>query len=278
MEYVEGLNIAEFITKNPDRLNDLFPQVIEGFCNLEQNYILHRDIRPENLIVNDSGIVKIIDFGFGKRLETSIDTEKSVTLNWRYSVPKEFENKIYDYKSEVYFVGKLFEEIVVEIGIDNFKYSSILSEMIKSDYDKRISSFFEVSRKILGNTSEGIEFSDKEIAVYRNFADKLKSLMSSIDPNTEYITDINAIIMQLEQVYRNSMLEEYIQNPSSLIKCLIRGQYSFFPDNNVPVLCVNDFIKLLKSVSDDKRKIIVNNLWNRLDSISRHDFSEDLPF
>jgi eukaryotic-like serine/threonine-protein kinase len=278
MEYIEGLNIVEFIRKNPDRLNDLFPQVIEGFCNLEQNNILHRDIRPENILVNDLGVVKIIDFGFGKRLENSRDTEKSVTLNWRYSVPKEFESKIYDFKSEIYFVGKLFEEILVERGIDNFKYSSILSEMIKPEYDQRISSFFDVSRKILGNTSEGIEFSEKEITVYRNFANKLTSLVARFDPNTEYITDIDTVIMQLEQVFRNSMLEEHIQNSNALIKCLIRGPFSFYPDNRVPVQSVNDFFKLLKSVSDDKRKIIVNNLWNRLDSISREDFSDDLPF
>lgn len=278
MEYIDGLNIVDYVSKNPDRLNDIFSQVIEGFCNLEQNSILHRDIRPENILVNELGIVKIIDFGFGKRLENSIDTEKSVTLNWRYSVPKEFENKIYDFRSEVFFIGKLFEEILVEKGIENFKYSSILSEMIKPEYDQRIPSFFEVSRKILGNTSEGVEFSEKEISIYRYFANKLTSLISTLDINTEYITDIDTVTMQLEQIYRNSMLEEQIQNPGALIKCLIIGGYSFRHENLVPVQCTNDFIKLLKSVSDDKRKIIINNLWNRLDSISRQDYANDLPF
>ena len=278
MEYIEGLNIVEFIDKNPDSLNEVFVQVIEGFCNLEQNFILHRDIRPENFIVTNSGIVKIIDFGFGKRLESALDTGKSVTLNWRYSIPKEFENKIYDFKTEVYFVGKLFEEILTKKGTANFKYLSILSDMVKSDYDQRISTFFEISRKILGNTSEGIEFEDNEVIVYRKFADKFKSLMSELDSNAEYVSDINDIIMQLDQVYRNSMLEEFIQNPNSLIKCFIKGEFSFFTKNLISVPCLNDFIKLLKSVTDDKRKIILNNLWNRLDSISRHDFADDLPF
>jgi serine/threonine-protein kinase len=278
MEYVEGGNIVDYIKINPDRLNDVFVQVIEGFGNLEQNSILHRDIRPENIIINDSGIVKIIDFGFGKRMDSLVDADKSVTLNWRYSVPLEFERKIYDYKTEVYFIGKLFEEILMNQGVENFKYLSILSEMIKPEYTNRISSFFEVSRRILGNTSEEVEFLDSEKKFYRYFAGAITNLMSKIDYNAEYISDINNILMQLEQIYRNSMLEEYIQNPSSLIKCFVNGQYSFFPNNLVSVSCVSDFIKLLKSTPDDKRKIIINNLWNRLDSIPRRDFAEDLPF
>ena len=66
MEYVQGLDISDFLKKNPEKLNDIFTQVIEVFKYLEENKILHRDIRPENILISEDGIVKIIDFGFAK--------------------------------------------------------------------------------------------------------------------------------------------------------------------------------------------------------------------
>src|SRR5690606_15658456 len=69
MEFVKGQNIDEYISENPDRLSDLFVQIINGFTYLEENKILHRDIRPDNILVTVDGVTKIIDFGFGKLID-----------------------------------------------------------------------------------------------------------------------------------------------------------------------------------------------------------------
>jgi len=58
MEFIKGQNINEYIYENPDKINDLFIQTIEGFWYLEDNKILHRDIRPENILITDNGITK----------------------------------------------------------------------------------------------------------------------------------------------------------------------------------------------------------------------------
>ena len=67
MEYVKGVDIEEYLSSNPQEINEIFLQTIEGFRHLENNNILHRDIRPQNIMISENGIVKIIDFGFGKR-------------------------------------------------------------------------------------------------------------------------------------------------------------------------------------------------------------------
>jgi eukaryotic-like serine/threonine-protein kinase len=81
MDYIKGDTISNFIVANPDRINDIFSQIMSGFLYLEENEILHRDIRPENILVTESGIVKIIDFGFGKQIVFKEDYDKSISLS-----------------------------------------------------------------------------------------------------------------------------------------------------------------------------------------------------
>ena len=278
MEFVKGQNLKEFIKNNPHLLNDLFVQAIHGFNYLEQNNILHRDIRPENILVSEEGVVKIIDFGFGKRIKFEDDFDKSITLNWRFPPPNDFQNKIYDFKTEIYFVGKLFEEIIKENLIDNFTFSTILKEMTVADYNERISSFSLIERNILSDESIGIEFTDEDKEIYQRFASGLTSIFSKIEKDAEYVTDIDKIVSGLEEVYRNSILEDYIQNPNSISSCFVSGAY-YFKRPNIDIFILRDFIKFIKSVSIDKKRIILNNLWQRLDTIKRYrNESDDLPF
>ena len=60
MEYVDGSDIDEYVRANPSSLASIFNQTIKGFCHLESRNILHRDIRPMNLMVTNDGTVKII--------------------------------------------------------------------------------------------------------------------------------------------------------------------------------------------------------------------------
>lgn len=122
MEHIDGSDISAYITKFPENINHIFSQAIGGFCYLEENKILHRDIRPQNLLVGDNGILKIIDFGFGKQIQTSKDYNKSITLNWWCEPPEDFSSGSYNFCTEVYFLGKLFEKLIVENRIEHFGY------------------------------------------------------------------------------------------------------------------------------------------------------------
>jgi serine/threonine-protein kinase len=278
MEFIKGQKIDEYISTNPDKLNDLFVQTIEGFAYLEENKILHRDIRPENILVTNDGVSKIIDFGFGKTIDFD-NSDNSISLNWRYSKPDEFSKKIYDTKTEIYFVGKLFEEIIVQFDSIDFKYLSSISKMV-SLYSERTSSFFDIYREVINQLKTKIDFSILEVHTYREFADNLISLISKIPYGTKYKREVEQIIKSLEEVYKNSLLEEFIQNNNKLTTIFLDGQYSYFPKKHFKVEALSSMIKLLKSSSDDRRKVILNNLWERFDSIERYylETNDDLPF
>ncbi len=276
MEHINGENIDDYLNKNPDQLDDIFRQTIEGFKHLEEKEILHRDIRPNNILVAENGIAKIIDFGFGKHVHSD-SVGKSITLNWRYTTPKEFEQEIYNHKTDIYFIGKLFEEIIISIGNVNFKYSDILSKMINPNEQKRINSFFDIHRGMLNEQSPKVNFTLSEKRIYQNFADEFTKIFVDIEASTLYENNINQIIRDLDEINRNSMLENVLQSNVKLARVFIRGEYHYYHRQDIKTEIITAFLDFLKSSSEDKRKIILNNLWIRLDSIKRY-VNDDLPF
>ncbi|NVJ47254.1 MAG: protein kinase family protein [Cytophagia bacterium] len=286
MEYIEGEKIDHFIESNPERLNNIFEQAISGFEYLESSKILHRDIRPENIIISKTGELKIIDFGFGKKAVLENESfNKSLSLNWRYARPNEFNQDVYDFKTEIYFLGKLFEEIIKDNHLVNFGYKKVLDSMCNPDYEERIDSFFNVRRQLSTSKTSKADFNTKEKEAYREFAHLLINMLGRIDLDSKYKTDIDKIISNLSSIHQNSILEEFIFNTSLIPTCFIEGNFSFYPNESFHVSTLEDFIKLLTTSTMDKRKIIMNNLWQRFDSIrqdppSDYDNIDDdsLPF
>lgn len=281
MEFVDGEEIHDFIKYNPEKINDIFLQTINGFKYLENIKVLHRDIRPQNILVSGDGIVKIIDFGFGKKIDFGDDFDKSISLNWRFSPPMEFENKVYDFRTEVYFIGKLFEELIRDNQIEFFAYNEVLIKMIAPNSENRVSSFFDVLREIEGKTNLEINFSDSEIESYRFFANGISNITSKLFAESEYIDDLDLILSKLEEIYRNSILEEHLQNNNKLISCFIKGNFRYKPSYGFETFILRNFINMIKGKPSEMKKIILNHLWNRFDSIEREKpkvYNDDLPF
>ncbi|MEZ4872084.1 MAG: serine/threonine-protein kinase [Bdellovibrionales bacterium] len=73
MQYIEGLDLHDFIrSKFPiaiDEAFDFWIQMLDGVKQLHDKKIIHRDLKPKNLIVDTSGILKIVDFGIAKIMQ-----------------------------------------------------------------------------------------------------------------------------------------------------------------------------------------------------------------
>jgi len=281
MEYVDGENIVDYSRKNPSVLHNIFEKIIDGFSHLEERNILHRDIRPLNILVDQNGSPKIIDFGFGKE-EVGENLGKSITLNWWCETPPEFDQSIYDSQTEVYFVGKLFEQIITEEGLSSFKYIKFVRAMCERSRDVRYKAFSEVKSAVNAGQFEELSFTNVETTVYRSFANKLHNIVTAIDPSTKYERDNGKIITSLEAVYRQSMLEVNVPSPEKISSIFLRGPYRFFTNRDFPTDTLRDFLSMLKSLSADKQSIVLDNLLARLDAVERTklkvDSDDDIPF
>ena len=115
MEYIDGVSIDKYEPmENNKSWEDIFVDTVNAFEYLENNNILHRDIRNSNIMIDKNGNVKIIDFGFGKQIINENNDENSVYLNWDVTdKPKELTcDRKYDVCTELFFVGKLFEHLL----------------------------------------------------------------------------------------------------------------------------------------------------------------------
>jgi len=285
MEYINGEDIEQYLRKHPENINEIFFQTINGFKYLEENNILHRDIRPQNMLVRNDGILKIIDFGFGKIKLFPLDNDKSISLNWWCELPNDFNDKVYDIKTEVYFVGKLFEKIIIENNIEYFQYNQILNLMCEKNPLKRIDSFEAIDREILSDRFIEIEFNDDEMYNYRNFSTTLYKIISKIENGAKYYNDIDKVQKNIEDLYKTVMLEELIPDSSRLLRCFISGTYYFKRNISFEISALKSFIHLLRASSQEKKNIILSNLYSKLDSIERYydepndtPFNDDIPF
>lgn len=281
MEHVDGVDIEEYLGEAPEHTNEVFLQAVEGFCHLEASNILHRDIRVKNILVRDDGMVKIIDLGFGKPIQQPEDFDKSISLNWWCDLPLEFDSSVYDFRTEVYFVGKLFEKLIQDLGIDCFKYTETLRRMCHRSPESRTSSFFDVQKEIQSDRFEEIEYSEEELCHYREFSGCMARHLSKIDNGTKYADDVDRIRGDLERVYRRIQLEETAPDAALVLNCFLNGTY-YYRRTGFPVNAVRGFLKLLGSSSHEKQRIVMANLHTRLDSISRYsaamDVGDEIPF
>ena len=281
MEFVDGKSIDEYDPSPWDTKdwNDIFSEVIAAFEYLEQNHILHRDIRPANILIDRNNNIKIIDFGFGKQLDGTKKDNNSILLNWPATeMPDEVAlNQEYDERTEIYFVGTLFRHLLTKY-MDDFRFQHILEKMTKVNPIQRYSSFSEIIGDISAGVMGEIDFSDVEKGIYRNFAYDLGNHINHYTEKYSPINDISMTMTKLAELIRHSSLEQYIQDNSELIRCFISGGYIYSTRKDIDVQTVIDFYGLVISLSPAKQKILFDNIYKRLSMIKVEVPDDELPF
>lgn len=189
--------------------------------------------------------------------------------------------------TEIYFVGKLFEKLILENRIDHFKYTEILRRMCQRSPQDRIGSFAEVRSAIGSDLFLEIDFSDDERSAYRYFADSLHQVLASLTRG-KFVQDVERIKAGLEAAHRAVMLEEFVPDGSIVLGVLLVGPYSY-RRSGIPVDALRGFVRLLKTSSIEKQRILISNLHTRLDSVEPYqekkrpptgfdDMDDDIPF
>ncbi len=282
MEYIQGVSITEYLTKFPTQIDSIFEQTIDAFSYLENNKILHRDIRPTNILINNEGIVKVIDLGFGKKIFNDFDFEKSISLNWQYSIPNDFTEHTYDFCTEIYFIGMIFKEIIEKNKL-LFKKNQLLQNMCSPNRLHRIQSFNEIKNILITDVENILDlFDDEEKNIYREFTNCLVNRISTINGEITFATNFIEIQKKLINIYRLHMLEVEIIDLSLITDLFISANYSYWKKRTMPIYILKNFLDFISNCDDQKLNIIFANIQNRIRSIDRKEIvknsSDEIPF
>ncbi|EKN64109.1 serine/threonine protein kinase with PASTA sensor(s) [Neobacillus bataviensis LMG 21833] len=117
MEFVDGQTLKQYIQQNsPIRVEDtirIMRQLTSAISHAHQNHIIHRDIKPHNILVDHDGKVKITDFGIAMALSaTSITQTNSVLGSVHYLSPEQARGGMANRKSDIYSLGIVMFELL----------------------------------------------------------------------------------------------------------------------------------------------------------------------
>lgn len=117
MEYIEGKTLKQLIKKRgvlslPEVI-DIMLQLLDALAHAHDSYIIHRDIKPQNIMITESGLVKITDFGIAMALNSAELTQtNSVMGSVHYLPPEQASGKGSTIKSDIYSCGILMFEML----------------------------------------------------------------------------------------------------------------------------------------------------------------------
>ena len=115
MELVDGITLKEYIEQNGrlnmDKALDFSIQIASGLEAAHENHIIHRDIKPQNIIVSKNGNLKVTDFGIAKAASSNTLTSGAMG-SVHYISPEQARGGYSDERSDIYSLGITMYEMV----------------------------------------------------------------------------------------------------------------------------------------------------------------------
>ena len=242
MEYIEGTNLHQFLQQDDLTLNDVLNIGI-GICNglkaAHAQNILHRDIKPQNILLTADKEAKIADFSIARIFGESTEFAVTVTGTRRYMAPEQHYGA-YDYRADLYATGLLLYEALTK----QFPFSG------RAD---------EIDRKKVAGEIENLEKCPEEL---RNFV--VKALNRDVNKRyqtaAEMYDELDRIRRWKYEQQASILIAESTNSPATeLAKALERCRKTFRLEIDVAERINQTFFfetrNRLEKENEEKRKI-----------------------
>ena len=199
MEYIDGITLKEFMRSQkalPFSIAcKITMQILSALQHAHERGIIHRDIKPQNIMLLSDGTIKVMDFGIARisKFETVTMTDKAIGTVY-YISPEQARGEKTDQRSDIYSTGvMLYEMLTGELAFDGDTPVSVALKQIQSAATK--------PREINENIPEGLE----QIVMKAMMKNPEKRYQSA----SELINDLRLILQDPQMVFAFDLVDDF---------------------------------------------------------------------
>jgi serine/threonine protein kinase/Tfp pilus assembly protein PilF len=236
MEYVEGKSVKELIKEKNLSIEEILNiaiQIAEGLNAAHGKGIVHRDVKSDNIMLTDEGLVKIMDFGLAKLKGVSKLTKTGTTLGtMQYMSPEQAQGIEVDQRSDVFSFGVvLYEMITGRLPFKGEHEAAILYSIVNETpeplarYKANIPEELQriVDKAMEKNREERYQHADDMLADLRKLKRQVESIISKEDlsakkpqPSIAVLPFVNMSPDPENEYFSDGLAEEIINALSKL--------------------------------------------------------------
>jgi eukaryotic-like serine/threonine-protein kinase len=138
MELLEGRELREIMNEGTllpiEQVLDVVSQVAQGLAYAHEHEIVHRDVKPSNIMIIHEGHVKITDFGIARMASSSVRTQTGMVLGSpKYMSPEQVMGKSIDQRSDIFSLGvMLYEMLTGQAPFDGENVNAIMYQTLNA--------------------------------------------------------------------------------------------------------------------------------------------------
>lgn len=212
-EYIEGDNLLELLQKEELSINERIAiglQLIEGIKLINDNFIIHKDLKPENIIIDNNGQVFFIDFDASRLFDGGKNRDTVLLGTQPYASPEHYGYAETTFLSDMYSLGKILIDLKLPTSFDD-----LISKCIEINPINRYESYDALLRDYnsLIKYKKIIKISPKKKT--KNIKTKFKNMIKNHNYNYDksFAQRIIAIIIVLVSI--SNMIENHLKPPST---------------------------------------------------------------
>ena len=233
MEYVDGKTLKDLIVEN-GKLNytvaiSIGIQIAKALECAHRNNIIHRDVKPQNILVTENGLVKVTDFGIAKSSTSATITNTTTIMgSAHYLSPEQAKGTFIDLRSDIYSLGIVLYEMVTGLlpfdgespvtialkhiqsePIEPKKYNASIPDSLNNLIMKAISkecvNRYQNCRELINDLQKIKENPNTPIGARANYDDGRTIVMEAI--RTENIVNKHSSVTPNKNLYSKSDFE-----------------------------------------------------------------------
>ncbi|MBZ4663818.1 MAG: pknB [Caloramator sp.] len=154
MEYIKGQTLKEYIKSNGKigykRVLDITLQIAMALDNAHKNGVVHRDIKPHNIVVTEEGTIKVTDFGIARASTVATVTNTNKVLgSVHYLSPEQAKGGFSDHRTDIYSLGVvMYEMLTGRLPFDAESPISVAIKHIQEDITEPIAIDTSIPRAV----------------------------------------------------------------------------------------------------------------------------------